>query len=388
MFLKEPKSSGILVVRTDSIGDYVLFRNFLHEFKQSTKFQNKKITLLGNIVWQEMAEKFDSNVIDHFIWIDQKQMQSSKSYRLKLLFELMKYKFEYLISPTYSREFAGLDSLVNVINANVKIGSIGDVLNTKLIQNKFDDIYTQLIPAKADIIFEFERNREFVENLLAIKSTCKLEIILDNHIELKFKNYVVLFVGASAEYRRWNLANFMELANWIHDKFALKVLLCGTVNDVSENDIIYESEFVINLIGKTELVELLEILAQAKFVVSNETCIPHMCVALGVHVFVLYNGMLLGRFLPYPLELTNKSHPIYHPQIEMDIATYAKISNQIGYISKLDINDITVTQVKENIMRVIIQNKITQKLDNNYVENVILYGKIDSSSKNNVDSIY
>ena len=209
-YFNKPKASGIMIIRLDSIGDYILFRNFLPLIKQSSKFQHKNITLLGNIAWREIAEEFDNKIIDKFVWIDPNKLQKSIRYRLFILFELAKYKFEFLISPTYSREFGGLDSLVYLINATIKIGSIGDVLNKKTTQIKFcDKVYTQLIPAKKNIMFEFERNREFFETLLDTKLRCELKIVLGKHSHSKFKDYVVLFVGASTRWRRWRIENFM-----------------------------------------------------------------------------------------------------------------------------------------------------------------------------------
>ena len=47
----------ILLIRLDAIGDYILFRNFIEVLKRNPKYSDYKITLLGNIVWRELAEK-------------------------------------------------------------------------------------------------------------------------------------------------------------------------------------------------------------------------------------------------------------------------------------------------------------------------------------------
>ena len=64
----------LLLVRIDSIGDYVLFRNFIGIIKKSEKYKDYKITLCGNIAWKELAETFDREFISDFVWIDSKKL--------------------------------------------------------------------------------------------------------------------------------------------------------------------------------------------------------------------------------------------------------------------------------------------------------------------------
>ena len=54
------KTGSLLLIRLDSIGDYVLFRNFIRELKTSEKYKNHHITLLGNASWKAVAEKLDA----------------------------------------------------------------------------------------------------------------------------------------------------------------------------------------------------------------------------------------------------------------------------------------------------------------------------------------
>ena len=62
--------STILIIKPDHIGDYILFRNFLIEIKQSEKFQNYKLIVFLNTRVKEIAEYLDAEVVDQFIWVD------------------------------------------------------------------------------------------------------------------------------------------------------------------------------------------------------------------------------------------------------------------------------------------------------------------------------
>jgi ADP-heptose:LPS heptosyltransferase len=109
-------------------------------------------------------------------------------------------------------------------------------------------------------------------------------------------------------------------------------------------------ERVLNLVGKTSLLDVLYIINNAELLIANESSAPHFAVSLeNPNIIVIYNGNSFGRFTPYPKEITDKYHAIYHPDIEKNLTRYEKISNQYGYFSQLDINDIKV----ENIIKII-----------------------------------
>ena len=62
-------TEGVIIVRPDNIGDYILFRNFLPYISTSEKFQ-KPLILIGNKVWRDLAEHFDQPFIHRFIWVN------------------------------------------------------------------------------------------------------------------------------------------------------------------------------------------------------------------------------------------------------------------------------------------------------------------------------
>ena len=80
---KARKSNYTCFIRLDAIGDYVLFRNFVEEYKRIKN--NGRCVLIGNEQWRDLAEKLDSNIYDHFIWIDNSRLWSDFSYFIKKL---------------------------------------------------------------------------------------------------------------------------------------------------------------------------------------------------------------------------------------------------------------------------------------------------------------
>lgn len=118
-------SGTLLLVRLDAIGDYILFRNYLKIIRASEKYKNYKITLLGNIIWKEIALTFDKDVIDEFIWLDRKKFYRNLLYKYNLLNQLYKSGFETIIEATHSREILYGDMIVGAAKAKNSFGSKG-----------------------------------------------------------------------------------------------------------------------------------------------------------------------------------------------------------------------------------------------------------------------
>ena len=361
---KEIAPNFLLLIRLDAIGDYILFRNFIEIIKKSDEYKDYKITLLGNEVWKEIAQKFDGKFIDDFNWLNREKFQNNLIYRYLKLKEIGQKGYEIIINPTYSREFYHGDFIIKVLTAKEKIGSEGDLSNIEPWQKKISDAYyTKLISAKKEIMFEFYRNKEFFENLLETKIKIKKPHINIKPKELLFelpKKYAILFIGGSSMVRKWSMGNFAKVGKYIKSKYGYEVVLCGGKEDTDDAKE-FEKHFgidFIDLTGKTSLIDLLYVIYNGNLIIANETSAPHIAVLLETtDVFVVYNGNHFGRFVPYPKEICENYHVIYHPDIEKNLEDYRKLSNSYGYGSKLDINEITAESVIKNMVKFLLINQ-------------------------------
>ena len=356
---KSNTEKSIILIRLDAIGDYVLFRNFIDEIKKSKTYCDYKITLLGNSAWKNLAVELDSKYIEKFIWLDRKKFSNDLDYRYNKLKEITTSGYEVAINSVYSRESL-VDDIIKLIYAKEKIGSLGDLSNISKTQKEIGDkYYTKLLEVKKEIMFEFDRNKEFFENLLEnnIETKCP-------HISLKSKKsdfdlpkkYAILFIGASSDYRKWNIKNFAEVGKHLKNEYGYEIVLCGSSED-SKNALEFKKHFrstYVDLVGKTSLVDLFYIISNGSFMLSNETSAPHLAVSLGVsYIFVIYNGNHYGRFVPYPKDIAPDYHVVYHPEIEKDLDDYRVLSNKYEYSSELDINDITPLVLTKKIDKIL-----------------------------------
>ncbi|MCS6956113.1 MAG: glycosyltransferase family 9 protein [Candidatus Calescibacterium sp.] len=352
------RPNTLLLVRLDEIGDYVLFRNFIEMLKRSEKYKNYSVTLVGNMAWKDLSEKLDGKFIDKFIWIDKKKFDKNLLYRYKKLKEIRSNGHEVVIAPVYSRDFFYNDSIVRIVNAKEKIGNSGNLANMKKWQKILGDkYYTKLIPSRDEVMFEFYRNREFFENLLEEKLNINGPFIdpPDDESIIRVKGkYAVIFIGAKVTKKRWSIKNFVEIAKHLKDKYQYEIVLSGGSDVLRDASLFMELFPVIDLVGKTSLLELVNILYYADLVLSNDSSAIHIAAALQTpRIFVIYGGIHYGRFVPYPKEITDKFHIIYHPYIENNLESYKKISNSYGYDKILNINEITVDMVKKKIDQIL-----------------------------------
>jgi len=345
----------ILLVRIDSIGDYVLFRNFIKILKD--KYPNYSITFVGNEVYKDLAEFLDKKYINEFIWINRKKFEKNFFYRVKKLKEILNKGYEVVINPTYSRNFYADDAIVRAVFSKEKIGSIGDLTNLKSWQKFLSDkYYTKLIFAKDDVLFEFYRNKEFFENLFEERfSIKKPQININFNSNFNYDNYAVLFIGASARFRKWDIKNFVKVGEFLSKK-GYNIIICGGNSDIEDAKKFkeYSNYTYIDLVGKTSLIDFVSLLSKASILVSNETSAPHIAVALNLNkIFVISNGNHFGRFTPYPKEISLGYYPIYPLEIEKNMNNYELLVNKYGKGSNLDINSIDYKRVIEIINKVI-----------------------------------
>jgi ADP-heptose:LPS heptosyltransferase len=314
---REIKKGTLLLIRLDAIGDYVLFRNFLYELKNDEKYKNYKMTICGNIVWKELAETFDKEIAEDFIWINRMKFLNDPHYKFEILKDVYLRGFETAIDTIHSREILFGDSVIAASGAAERIGTIVTEKYHKLKKGIFSDrFYTRLIPAEEEVMFEFERTKLFFSRLLGHPvSVIRPQIDLS---KIKTSSsitgrYIILFPGASRQNRMWSADNFREVARYIITNTDFNVAAAGSDNEKELGERVRPKNTdgrFFNLCGGT-LSELAGIIGRAELLVSNNTSAIHFAAAADTPFICIDNGFYYGRFIPYPDEVFNKGFYAY-----------------------------------------------------------------------------
>jgi len=367
VFVTRPKAQkAVLVVNLATIGDYILFRNFLEYTKK--EYNKFKIVLCGNVIWKELSEYCDNPYVDEFIWVDVRKFVNNLLYRFAILKKARACAYSIALHPCYSRSFFGGDQIIKNVVAKEKIGSKCEKSRFSFFKRLMSDrYYTQLINTPEDNIFEFDRYRIFFEDLFRAKlpvNKPQLPLLsLENPV--KKKHYVVIVPGAGVKFREWSPNNFAQVVDFIWHNFSLvSVLIGGNDEATIGREVLLHSKTkkVVNLIGKSSLLESARIIQGSNGVISNETGIVHIAVALKKNVLCISNGNHLGRFAPYPSSVYSGVYYIFPDEISENLHRMSELKEKYRYGSDIDINSISPDTVKTKIATLLRGQKLNLPL--------------------------
>ncbi len=300
---QEPRS--VLLVRLDAIGDFVLWCASARQIRDHYNRRGLHVVLLGNAAWSELAQGLD--LADEVWELDPKRFVTNLRYRAAWLRRLRGASFAVAVQPVFSRNMLTGDAVVRATNAHQRIGSTGDTANSAAwLKALSDRWYTQLLESAPGLRMELRRHAEFTS---ALTSTCQAALapclprtMLAPLAELG-QPYAVLFVGASWSGRVWPAEHFTEVSRRLTAR-GLRIVVSGGPADMQYAAPILRSmgASVQDLVGKTSLAELVELLRAARLVVTNETSAMHLAAAVGTAVVSIVGGGHFGRFAPYEVD--------------------------------------------------------------------------------------
>jgi ADP-heptose:LPS heptosyltransferase len=340
----------LLLLRLDSIGDYVLFRNYIAILKKSEKYKHFNITLCGNAWWKDLSEHLDHHFIDSFIWVDYDKMDHFK-YRFGIYRIIHARGFEVLIHPTFSRDMKS-DNIVIHSGAKEKIGYNGDIVNLTFDQKLKNDLaYSHLLQPLSEFSFEFYRNRDFFKQLLSGE-------ININRPQIDFgtnsESTIVICPGAKTVFRRWAAKNFAQLTELLRSQFPTEefIICCSEKEKSIAKEIIENAAHrFTNYSGKLNLIQLAKKLSKAKLVITNDSGPFHIAMALGKKVVCIANGENYGKFVPYPKQM-NMGSVVLYPDTVMAFSEAERLEKFNKAPSPdTDINEIKAEHVYEVIKK-------------------------------------
>lgn len=306
----------VLVVRLDAIGDFVIWLDAARALVKQYHLQGYSVVLLGNKVWASWAREM--KIADEVWGIDVGQFCNYFPYRWQWLRQIRKAGFRIAIQPAYSRLFLTGDSLARASGAAERIGSTGGETEIKLWSQSWSNRwYTHLIPATPIPLMELKRNAEFMRGLGLAGFQARLPTIPQAPSELTnclpLQPYAVLVPTASWAGREWPIDNFIKIGRRLTE-IGLQIVVVGVLADRERVDNLIDDlpGEPVDLVGKTTLGELAEVLRHATVVLTNETSTVHIGAAVGAPVVCILGGGHFGRFAPYELEVkdANQKLPI------------------------------------------------------------------------------
>lgn len=299
-------AAGVLIVRLDAIGDFVLWQRGAVHYRSI--YPGQRMVLVANAAWASLAKQLP--YWDDVVALDVPRLQVSMGYRLKTFVALRRQGFAAAIQPTHSRSIFVGDSVIRVSGAHDRIGADGDLSNMTAWQRRLANRwYTRLIPSGGLGLTEIEHNRQFLSGLgwndRSSPPADDMPRVAILPLRLRFdRAYFVVFPGASWTGRQWPAEEFARLIDATCNRHAWLPVLCGSASERELCARIAGSAQspAVNLAGQTSLSEFCELVRGANLLVGNETSAIHIAAAVGTPSVCLLGGGHFGRFVPYPAD--------------------------------------------------------------------------------------
>lgn len=347
-------SYKIGIIKFDSIGDYILMRNYFPLIKSSNEYLNYKLCLIGSDYLKEVVQYLDKNIFDEFIWINKYEFNKNIFYKYYIISKVQNLNLNYIIYPSYSREKIA-DSIAKYSKCKHKIASFGDnfFIDHKE-KSKANKYYTRLVPIKDRPIFEFERNKHFFEELLNKKINIQKPFINSNDIDSNdnLKPYIVFSISSGSKSRNWDILNFKELVSKIINTTNYNIYLTG----FSQNDLIINgtNNRIFNVINKYNIKELICLIKGSTLLIGQDSAPIHIAAALEIPFVCISNGNHFKRFVPYPNNVYNKGSVIFPNKIFYKIEEEEKLAELYKNTSDLNINLISVEEVYRKVLELLL----------------------------------
>lgn len=293
----------VLIVNLTRMGDLVQTTPAIIAFKE--RYPDVRISAAVNSDFAEICSFIPS--IDRLIVFDMNKFKSLfclggsliKKFRYMedFLKEINAVEYDLALNFTHSVPSAVLTSL---IKAKETRGFTIDAEGHSIIRNQWIkyffnvlpvrsynpfhlcDIYTKaggVVPERKGLLLSIPQNGEKL-----------VDSLLEEHGIERNDLLVAFQLGASEDKRRWPVSCFAELAKKLTESHRVKILLVGSPSETGLGE-----EFnkisdikVINLIGRTNLMELSAILKRCHLLVSNDTGPLHIATAVGTKVIGIF----------------------------------------------------------------------------------------------------
>ncbi|MDY3973056.1 lipopolysaccharide heptosyltransferase II [uncultured Veillonella sp.] len=288
---------NILIIKMSSLGDVIHALPTLHAIRQN--WPQAKIT------WA-VHEQFSAVLpgepyIDEVLYINKKKLKSI-SYLLELRRELQSRQFDMCLDLQCLAKSAIVAFLSGAKEKygywELREGSklvnkalVGPNQYGHVIERYLDTV--RALGGRVDSIeFPLRRSEEAAQSVRA-----KLEargLSMDHP-------YIVVAPGARWAVKEWPIGNFAQLATRLSEA-GLPVVLIGAPNDASKGESIKSvatSSQVVNMIGQTNLLELIELIGHSALYISADTGPLHIANALKRPLIALFGPTSPDRTGPY-----------------------------------------------------------------------------------------
>lgn len=369
---KTIKSNRIIIVNIELLGDYYIWMPYGKIIISHYFSMGKEVVLVCNKDWEELAIKDMPTC--KTIGVSRRRLLRSITYRIKLLRHLRGTGSELVLHVSYPREAILGDAIVRALASNA-IGFNAGYSDRSFVDMKICNSYYRHLIKYANKSHQIKYANEFIKYLnIKINDSClslNRKKIGGQGNYVDNNNYFLISPGGSDKKRHWPKEKMIEIAKRYLDYDG--EVFCVIAGLESENELCryisnaLPKDRTINLCGQTNLASYIRLVANAAWILCNDSSAGHIAAAYGIQSFVVLGGGHFGRCYPYPDKayIYKKPIAIWHemPCFGCDWICKYNISGDHVYpcVGKVEV---------ESVWRAIIENK---NPDDSSIRNTSLY---------------
>ncbi len=296
-----------LVVQTAFLGDLFLSIPLLKQIKR--EYPNEPIFLFCRKGFGSVFKQL--KLIDDFVEVDKTDKDSWKT-----SFQHLKgIEFENIFCPHESVRSA---IMVKRLKATHKIGFANwwnfftfnervmkfqawpeALRQLTLLSSKSEIVKSSLDDLKEKKFFLNQNTKRELHRVIPVFASMNIKDRLPNKSDVwgqvkKEQNYVCVAPGSIWETKKWPSENYHELCKKLSEQ-GYKIVIVGSSEEADLGDsVITGMSGAVNLCGKTDLIGSLQVLAHAKFLVSNDSGSQHLAAAVGTPTVSIFGPTTLS----------------------------------------------------------------------------------------------
>lgn len=292
-----PKTLALL--RFDGIGDYMMLRPFFPYLRNSKKYKDYKLVLIGRDNFIPLAKMYDASYFDEILEI---HYPPNKKEFKQLVNKLNQYHITELVSPARYLEPECTAQFFSQIKAGKKTAATAQSTLKKLL-HLYQKAASEIISTSPNYEFEFNRYKSFFEQLIEEPiplqyPTCKLPL----HPRPTFvKQKYALFAPYTST----------EIRNLNPDSAALCLKHLLSLNVTEEIYLIGDNLTKLDALKKSvnssrvktyvapSICDIVPMVQHASLIFTTDTSFLHFGAQLGIPTIYVAGNQSYGIFHPY-----------------------------------------------------------------------------------------
>jgi len=302
---------GMLLLSCGGLGDTILFSHVVERFTQLT-IPGESISLLLRHDGAKTSFLIPKSI--NIFTVDFKRLGESLIYRKKIMNDLYNANYRVVISTDYFRHPNLDEALIKACKAPTTIGMTSRTwakYQSSLDRNsKYFNILFDSGPPIRDKILRWVDFSNFLTQNVRKPPLAEIQNYHLRTKSIKKSGEIIIHPFSAETAKQSPFSLYKRLVQKLPSE--AKVVITGTVDDLRKNteynDLL---EFHNVEFDSSQFVDIQNRVGSARLVVSVDTAMAHLSIALGTPTLCLASAAYVGEIIPYAAETTPKNAYFY-----------------------------------------------------------------------------